>query len=156
VQIAYFADEKEEAQLLDEELARLASQDVAKGDMTILSPLSIERSCVRLTKAYMKRHVRPLDNNSARTWPSSDITFSTVADFKGLENRFILLVDIASLDASEHDQNILYVALSRARAGLWIAVDKRMGARLDQITRGNMEHLQADRPDSSHAFQGAK
>lgn len=156
VHIVYFVDEKEQAELLDEELARLAGQEVVKGDITVLSPLSIEHSCVRLTKAYMKRHIRPLDKNSARTWPSNDTTFSTVADFKGLENRFILLVDVASLDSSQYDQNILYVALSRARAGLWIAVDKRLRGRLDQITRANMERLRAAPPDVSRAFEGAK
>jgi len=155
VHIAYFDDDTQQSQLLDAELARLTSQEVIKGDITILSPLSIDKSCVRLTKAYMKRHIRLLDVNTARTWPPTDMTFSTVADFKGLENRFILLVDVASVDASDHDQNILYVALSRARAGLWIAVSKKVETRLDQLTRRNMEILRVTPSNATLAFEGA-
>ncbi len=68
-----------------------------------------------------------VDPALAASWPVSDLSFATVGDFKGLENRFICLLDIAqSCEDEPLALSLLYVAMSRARAGLWVAM--RFGA----------------------------
>ena len=49
-----------------------------------------------------------------------NVTFSTIQSFKGLENVVIILVDVDTYDA----EKIMYVALSRARSGLFILESK--------------------------------
>ena len=42
--------------------------------------------------------------------------------FKGLENDFILVCGLTGLDETQLDRARIYVAMSRARVGLWVAV----------------------------------
>lgn len=139
-----FSTDREAAALVDAELERLDERGVPPGDITILSPVSINESCVRFTNAYNRGRVHELDYDIVEHWPARNLTFATVPEFKGLENRFILVVDVASLDATDHDVNTLYVALSRARAGLWIAVRKDLQRRVNEISRANYERVLAD------------
>ena len=71
--------------------------------------------------------------------PRSRFGFATIADFKGLESRFILLADIA-MKGHELDLPALYVGMTRARIGLWIFLDEgsrgKMSATLDGKVKG--------------------
>jgi ATP-dependent exoDNAse (exonuclease V) beta subunit len=77
-------------------------------------------------------------------WPCEQITFCTVGAFKGLENQFILVVDVDRLDDQERDVNLLYVAMSRARSGLWMAMSKNLESRAEAISRGNLSKVMED------------
>ena len=44
------------------------------------------------------------------------ITFSTILSFKGLESQFVILTDIETVS----DKRMMYVAMSRARYGLFV------------------------------------
>lgn len=155
VGVAYYASESDQASRIDAELQRLLNNGVSKGDITILSHLPITQSSVQATDAYQRGQIFELDEETAENWPADEVTFATVSDFKGLENRFILVVDIDALDDSERDVNLLYVGMSRARAGLWIAVHRRLERRMDEITRANLarvvEDLQADTKPGEYA-----
>jgi predicted Zn finger-like uncharacterized protein len=48
-------------------------------------------------------------------------TFSTVSSFKGLENDYIVLADVETLDG-DWWRSVIYVGMSRARAGLCVLV----------------------------------
>ena len=64
-----------------------------------------------------------------------------VDDFKGLENQFISLVDVDSVAGEGRTRAVLYVAMSRARAGLWIAVRKDLEEQLEEIKRMNLPEV---------------
>ena len=53
-------------------------------------------------------------------WPGDSLTWASAVDIKGLENRFVCVIDIDSL-TTETEIDLLYVALSRPRAGLWLS-----------------------------------
>lgn len=144
VLIEYFENETDEAALVDAQLARLIEQGVPRGEITILSALQLGASCSRLTRAHARRRLAVLDEQLAGDWPVAETTFATIADFKGLENRFILLVDVHALDDTDRDVNLLYVAMSRARAGLWMAVHGRLRKRIDEIARANVDRVLRD------------
>ena len=46
-----------------------------------------------------------------------------------MENQFIALVDISALSATPRDLSLVYVGMSRARTGLWVAMDASLEAR---------------------------
>ena len=63
-----------------------------------------------------------------------DLTWASAVDIKGLENRFVCAIDIDSLE-SDTDIDLLYVTLSRPRAGLWIATTPAVGSRMAELYR---------------------
>jgi hypothetical protein len=67
-------------------------------------------------------------------FPTKGISFATVTNFKGLENRFIALTDIDDLDGSEYAKAVVYVGMSRARAGLWVGLNANLKKRQAELT----------------------
>ena len=86
----------------------------------------------------------PRDPETAAAWPLREMTFASVPDFKGLENQFIALVDIDSLSATPRDRSLLYIAMTRARAGLWIALPERLRADLTALQRDRLAFVMED------------
>jgi hypothetical protein len=90
--------------------------------------------------AFREGRIREVTGEVAATWPSNEMTAACVTDFKGMENRFILITDIDTQPDQSLSllENRLYVAMSRARAGLWMAVDRRLE---DQVAELQRRHL---------------
>ena len=145
VRIEYFSTEADQARLIDSELARLRDQDVEMGSITILSPLPLAESSVRLTSAFSRGRVVCLDEQRAAAWPCSETTFAEVSAFKGLENRFILLADVRAMNTEGTEANVLYVGMSRARTGLWLGIDSRLESLVDELSRSNLAAVTLDR-----------
>ena len=82
-------------------------------------------------------------------WPCRRTSFCSVSMFKGLENQFVLLVDVERLD-EEADLNLLYVAMSRARAGLWIALDRSLENRVEDLCRQHYDRVMEDARHDGH------
>jgi hypothetical protein len=111
----------DEAALLEAHLRDLRDQDVTDGSVTLLSASGDWSStAARALRACRKGRLVRLDAASARRWPLEQLTWSSVVDFKGLENTFVCLIDLEDL-ADERALDLLYVAMTRARAGLWVA-----------------------------------
>lgn len=144
-----YRDEVEAAQLLESYLASLQKQGIDARDITILSPLPYEKSSVSRMSANWRRRITPLDTNGGLRFPFSSLTFATVADFKGLENRYIALTDINDIDSTPAARAILYVGMSRARASLWVAMNRQLLPQQEKIARQYLpkvlEDLQRDR-----------
>ncbi len=140
----FFDGAPDAARLLEGHLRSLLDDDVAPGDITIVSMLPYEESCVTHMKRTWREKLSRLDAASAAAWPPNQITFATVEDFKGLENQFIAVIDVHSLNDDARARNRLYVAMSRARAGLWIAVDSNLREELENLKRANADDLRED------------
>lgn len=114
-----FQNEAEEKDKLIDIIEELKNNAVEDGRITILSPRKREHSVVRLLEGM---------RISDYAVPAlEEITFSTIQSFKGLENTVIILTDINSFE----DRKLMYVALSRARSGLYIL--ESAGARNEYI-----------------------
>lgn len=93
---------------LKEILMQLEKGQIEPNKITILSPRRREDSVVSLLTGYkIKDYCVP---------QGMSITFSTIQAFKGLENTVIILTDIDSFSSDK----LMYVGLSRARAGLFV------------------------------------
>jgi hypothetical protein len=105
------------AQRLTNDLDELIEKGgLTLGEVTILSPLSFNDSSVSLLPERWLRQVTVLDEYSLRNFPISNISFASIANFKGLENQAIIVVDLASPVTDGKVTVEHYVAMSRARA----------------------------------------
>ncbi len=103
-----YSDREEEHKYLADLLRDLLENHIAPEKITILSPVKREQSIVDVLSEY------EIDSYKANL--KNKITFCTVHSFKGLENTVIILTDINTIS----DKNLMYIALSRARSGLYI------------------------------------
>lgn len=148
VEWVFFEDNDLEPRLLAAHLGRLLDDDVVPGDITVLSPLAFEASCASRLPAKWKRRFQVVDSEAAAEWPLRELTFATITDFKGLENTFIALVDVESLAATERDLSLLYIAMSRARAGLWIALPERLREELTSLQQAELSTVIGEAKDA--------
>jgi hypothetical protein len=135
---AYWSDKSDEAAALEQHLRELLDNDVPPGEISVISPLPFEQSCVAQMRTKWRRKIHVVDPKADFRWPIDEISFATVDDFKGLENQFISLVDVDAVAGEGRTRAVLYVAMSRARAGLWIAVRKDLEEQLEEIKRLNL------------------
>lgn len=108
VEYLTYGDDEEEKDKLTQVIASLIKNHISPKMISILSPVKRENSIVSLIEEY--------DIKDYKVYSGNRLAFSTIQAFKGLENTVVILVDIDSLE----DKRLLYVALSRARAGLYV------------------------------------
>jgi len=144
VRYVFYSNQAEEASLLDEYWKELSAEDVGPGDISILSQVHLQESCIPSTRMFKKRRIAEVTETIAAVWPCVDATFSTIADFKGLENRFVLLVDLEQHGNLERLRSALYVGMTRARAGLWIAAHERLRGLISSLAETNAPAVIAD------------
>lgn len=134
VQFVTVADRQQETAMLEAHLRTLRDQDVPWSDITLVSLRGDwETSSASGLREARRGHVRVLDATWADQWPGGTLTWTTPVEIKGLENRFVCVLDVDGL-AGEHLDR-LYVALSRPRAGLWVALDLAAAARVKDLYR---------------------
>ena len=108
-----WTDPEEEKKKLTKKIGTLINNGVSQSQIVILSPVTYEHSVARQVQDYEISQYVP--------GKKSGISFSTIHSFKGLESQFIILSDIESV----LDKRMLYVAMSRARYGLYILADEK-------------------------------
>lgn len=133
VEFVPVGDGEAETAALEAHLRRLRDQEVSAGHVTIVSMRGDwETSAARGLRAARTGGLRFLDDQLAARWPVDELTWSSAVDMKGLENRFVCVIDIDALD-SRIDIDRLYVTLSRPRAGLWVATRPEIGKRIAEL-----------------------
>ncbi|MHB8963769.1 MAG: AAA domain-containing protein, partial [Saccharofermentanales bacterium] len=98
----------EEKSKIEALLKSLLDNHIAEKQITILSPYKRENSIITMVNGY--------DISEYHATGNDKITFCTIQSYKGLENTVIILIDIDSFESDK----LMYVALSRARSGLYI------------------------------------
>ena len=108
VEYHVYSDADEQKAKFTHLIDTLLENHISTKKVTILSPMKRDNSVVSLIDKYEIKDYKTYSNNR--------LTFCTIQAFKGLENTVIILTDIDSLN----DKKLMYVALSRARSGLYI------------------------------------
>lgn len=103
-----YSSEAECEQNLHQVIEDLISNGILSSQVTILSPVKRENSIVGRIRKYRIADYKAEGNDT--------ITFCTIQGFKGLENTVIILTDITTFG----NEQLMYVALSRATAGLYV------------------------------------
>ncbi|MGY1500504.1 NERD domain-containing protein [Streptomyces sp. QTS52] len=112
-------DVNEEATILDTYLDELVREGVSLRDVTLLSASGKwEASSARLSQRVSKieRFSDVVGTDRTKHRP----TWSSITDFKGHENHVVCVIDLEP-EHLEGRLDALYVALTRARAQLWVA-----------------------------------
>lgn len=111
------------ASLIDAQLAHWVDEDGVKlGDITLLSPLAYEQSVVQQLDKRWRRKITIINESFGERWLDTALPFSTIRDFKGLENKCVMLLDLDALLDHRNAINELYVAMTRANTVLWMSV----------------------------------
>lgn len=133
-------DRQSEGRLLAAELERLAAADVAAGSITVLLGGAAD-DVLKALPAALRKRITHVPSSTALEWPCSRLTSFRIEDFKGLENDFILVCGLAGLDATQRDRAGMYVAMSRARIGLWVAIPASLADRFEELRRTNLTRI---------------
>lgn len=139
-EVVFAAVDDQEAELaaLEKHLRSLADQDVAPEHITIVSLRGDwETSVAKNLRATRRGRLAQMSPSLASRWPGRGMTWSSAVDIKGMENRFVCVVDVDSV-ATEPELDLLYVALSRPRAGLWVATSPHVNEQLGELFK---QHL---------------
>ena len=104
---------------------RLESDGVPPGDITLLSGVGLKDSIFERLPAYWRRRIDVLDLHRVIARSASRVGFATIAEFKGLESRFILLSDVGSIRPTRVYVESLCRHDIRARVGLWLVLDEQ-------------------------------
>jgi len=105
--------------VLGDQIDELIEQGgLSPGDVTILSPLGFEDSSLIELPARIAKAIMVMDEYSVRFFPGKQISFARIADFKGLENNAVIVVDLPPPSSEAGDIAAHYVAMSRARSVL--------------------------------------
>lgn len=113
----------DEFQLITKTLQELSNEGIRGNEIVILSRYKPDNP---LNFLYGKSIYRPYKLKTyGDTWTrnADEVQFATIAAFKGLEAKVILLADVDRMDDS-FSRLLHYVAVSRARTNLYFFYDK--------------------------------
>lgn len=104
-------------QALATEIERLVEHGgLSPSEITILSGRPFAESAAADLPPRLETAIVALDEFALRDFPPQRISFAEIADFKGLENEAILLIDLPRPSQSGPSSPSLYVGMSRARS----------------------------------------
>jgi len=141
VVIRFFTDPELSAGFIQQTLEELRDEHCLPAHITILSPVDIRQSCIRFLNIQWQRKIQELSGSGECSWPLTRISYSKIQDFKGLENRYILLTDLSDIFNDPVGISLLYVGMTRASVKLWIVADTSIKVNLDRIMVENLAKL---------------
>ena len=132
---------REEADALTRFLERLEADDLELDLITLLTFGRIEDSCLSELRPPWSDRIVEIDTQTMEGLPPNKIGFCSVADFKGLENQFVALLDVNRVDPDSGDLTKLYIGMSRPRVQLWIGIHRPAESALREVSARNLESL---------------
>lgn len=118
-----YQNKKDEHQILEKLLQELKAEGVCGGDLIILSRYSLANSANCLHNNPVSLSIGMM-KSTGQMWRATktEIRFSTISAFKGLESKAVILIDVDGF--SDKSVRLLnYVAISRAGSLLYILYD---------------------------------
>ena len=109
----------------------IRDERVKPGEVTILA-VDDDLSWMDYLSPNFRQSIAVVDKELVLGWPIAKISAATTKSFKGLENDAIAILGLGGLADDISSRNRMYVAMSRARALLWVAVPKSIGPDLSE------------------------
>jgi nuclease-like protein/UvrD-like helicase family protein len=117
VEYRFFPDGDGQRKTVCQIINVLLRQGISSEQITILSPLSRQNSCLAQPLEDAGCSIQDL-TDSARLSPRT-VGFSTIQAFKGMENSVVIIADVDHIQDDRH-RSLLYVGMSRARHRLFV------------------------------------
>lgn len=143
VDFVYYGTDEEAIEHIEKLLTKWVDEEqITPGDITILSMREWGSSIAKLLNKRWRRRLHKVDVNSGAQWHSNSLTFSSVIDFKGLENKYILLIDFERFEVNKPDISKLYVGMTRGNAVVNVILPYDVKSMLDSLQCDNLSALQ--------------
>jgi hypothetical protein len=139
VKIEYYADREAGVTMLANLLSDFKRKGIAPADLTILSGKPFSLSLAGQLPEAIRQQIVTVDITNSGSFPLTRASFSTVEDFKGLENRFIVATDCDDFNDRPRAVARLYTAMSRARVMLTLFLPDSLRATMRELQLGNLE-----------------
>lgn len=123
------ADERQRVRALIE---TLLEDGIRPTEIAVLGPRGLRGQTCGSVAAMLGDVLRPLTADG-QFQSSSHGVACAISEFRGLESRFVMLVDLDDLPADERGKAMLYIGMSRASASLHIFVAPRVQLQLKQL-----------------------
>jgi len=134
-------NKEDEIELLIKQIENLRDEGINLQDMAILSPVDrIESSISKLSSKWNKR-IHTINNKNITSPPLSSILFSKISDFKGLEKKHIMLIDTNHFTNNNISRRLLYIAMTRANIGLWVAARPEFNKMYIELQKQNFADI---------------
>ena len=117
---------------LTDTVERLLSDSVPVEDIVVLSPRRLGNSS--LSEVTHIADLPLVDVSRSLEVDQECLKFSTIHSFKGLESPVVIIIDVNGVEEN-HEQSLLYVGMSRARALLTLMVHERARGSIDELLR---------------------
>jgi len=146
----FYKSESDGVTAIENQLSQwIEVEQVLPGDISVLSFKDWDSSIIQKVDRNLRRRFQILDCTGGSQWHQSSLTFSSIVDFKGLENRYIVLIDFEGFEGSKSDISKLYVGMTRANAVVsWIA-PASIRKMFDGYKISNMKALEDHMRDAS-------
>lgn len=118
-------------------LGQWTGDNVLLDDIAILSPKTYKDSICRFLPLHWRERITPIE--SEKPMPRGKLIYSTIADFKGLEKQFVAIVDLDVVYEESYLVSLLYIAMTRANAGLWIVMNQNLQKFISDKQEYNIE-----------------
>jgi len=125
--LTYSSNEEQKNKLI-EVIRSLLNNHISPHNISILSPVKRENSIVS--------DIDEFDIHDYKPYRSNRLSICTIQAFKGLENSVVILTDIKSIS----DKKLMYIALSRARFGLYVLLSDEARKEYIQLQSGRMKN----------------
>tara|TARA_Y100000310_G_scaffold123403_1_gene122176 strand:+ start:784 stop:2430 length:1647 start_codon:yes stop_codon:yes gene_type:complete len=139
VEYHYYSSREDGASQLRRIIEGLFNNSVSSQDITILSDVEFEDSLARLLPSNLRQYIYSISLDKDQSVDNKKLDFCTPEDFKGLENRFIIITDM-SQNGNEIHTAEFYVSMTRARVGLYMILPKTIEKEINNlcITNSNL------------------
>jgi len=89
---------------------------LSPSELTLLSPQAYADSSAALLPTKLQARIIVLDEFSLRHFPPAGISFATIANFKGIENEAVIVIDLPRPNPDTVSNSAHYVGMSRGRS----------------------------------------
>ena len=137
VDYRFFNDNADQCSIVNEIVSKLRAEGIKKETITILSPVTFDRSCLAAGE-HISFPVTDLSRSGSLECPRNVIGFSTIHAFKGLENSIVIITDITHL-LDDRYRTLSYVGMSRARQRLSVLVAESAREEYQEAIRRSLQ-----------------
>lgn len=134
VKYSWYKKEDDQPAALCRILKKFIADDVAAGSVSVLSPRAVGKACAASLTEPSLTEITAENVSQVLAGQSKSVSYCSVSSFKGLENDFIVLTDISSLDA-DWWRSVIYVGMSRARVGLHLLLPESLRSTYETCLR---------------------
>jgi len=134
-------NKEDEIELLIKQIENLRDEGIDLEDMAILSPVNRTESSVSKLSPKWNNRIHTINNKNITSPPSSSILFSKISEFKGLEKKHVMLIDTNHFTNNNISRRLLYIAMTRANIGLWVAARPEFNKMYMELQKQNMGNI---------------